>query len=93
MINSPLKLLVGLGNPDVNLLKTRHNVGFWFVDQFAETISQQFKLVKKYESEIIELKDRNLNILKPMNYINNSGVAIQKFIKQSSINLLLTKYL
>ena len=86
MIHSPLKLLVGLGNPDAHLLKTRHNVGFWFVDQFAETISQQFKLVKKYESEIIELEDKNLNILKPMNYINNSGVAIQKFIKQSSIN-------
>ena len=58
MIHSPLKLLVGLGNPDAHLLKTRHNVGFWFVDQFAETISQ---------------------------HINNSGVAIQKFIKQSSI--------
>ena len=86
MIHSPLKLLVGLGNPDAHLLKTRHNVGFWFVDQFAEKISQQFKLVKKYESEIIELEDKNLNILKPMNYINNSGVAIQKFIKQSSIN-------
>ena len=86
MIHSPLKLLVGLGNPDAHLLKTRHNVGFWFVDQFAETISQKFKLVKKYESEIIELEDKNLNILKPMNYINNSGVAIQKFIKQSSIN-------
>ncbi len=86
MIHSPLKLLVGLGNPDAHLLKTRHNVGFWFVDQFAETISQQFKLVKKYESEIIELEEKNLNILKPMNYINNSGVAIQKFIKQSSIN-------
>ena len=86
MIHSPLKLLVGLGNPDAHLLKTRHNVGFWFVDHFAETISQQFKLVKKYESEIIELEEKNLNILKPMNYINNSGVAIQKFIKQSSIN-------
>ena len=86
MIHSPLKLLVGLGNPDAHLLKTRHNVGFWFVDQFAETISKKFKLVKKYESEIIELEDKNLNILKPMNYISNSGVAIQKFIKQSSIN-------
>ena len=87
MIHSPLKLLVGLGNPDAHLLKTRHNVGFWFVDQFAETISQQFKLVKKYESEVIELEDKKLNILKPMNYINNSGIAIQKYIKQSSITV------
>ena len=57
-------LITGLGNPGKEFLKTRHNVGFWFVDQFAETISQQFKLVKKYESEIIELEDKNLNILK-----------------------------
>tara|TARA_B100000073_G_C23540547_1_gene495881 strand:- start:149 stop:742 length:594 start_codon:yes stop_codon:yes gene_type:complete len=87
MNQSPLKLLVGLGNPDTHLLKTRHNVGFWFVDHFAHTISQQFKLMKKFDSEILELTDKNVVIMKPMNYINNSGIAIQKYIKQSSITV------
>tara|TARA_Y100000996_G_C22518881_1_gene641607 strand:+ start:788 stop:1381 length:594 start_codon:yes stop_codon:yes gene_type:complete len=87
MNHSPLKLLVGLGNPDTHLLKTRHNVGFWFVDHFANTICQRFKLVKKYDSELLEMEDRNIDIIKPMNYINNSGVAIQKYIKQSSITM------
>ena len=87
MNQSPLKLLVGLGNPDTHLLKTRHNVGFWFVDYFAHTISQQFKLMKKFDSEILELTDKNVVIMKPMNYINNSGIAIQKYIKQSSITV------
>ena len=38
--NSPkIKLIVGLGNPDKNLLKTRHNVGYWYLDKFLEKYS------------------------------------------------------
>lgn len=88
MTHSPLKLIVGLGNPDKNLLKTRHNVGFWFVDHYADSISKKFKIINKYESEVLVLDAHdNINIIKPINYINNSGVAIKKFIKQSSIKI------
>ena len=85
--NHPPSLIVGLGNPDNKLLKTRHNIGFWFIDSLAEYLSVTFKdNCKKgfhevdYESEKIKLK-----LLKPMTYINDSGTPLKNFIRNTNI--------
>ena len=56
MIHSPLKLLVGLGNPDTHLLKTRHNVGFWFIDALLKKLSMDIDYVKKYDAVVSKAK-------------------------------------
>ena len=40
-MNEPsLQIIFGLGNPDKNLLGTRHNVGFWFIDSLSEKFNK-----------------------------------------------------
>ena len=87
-MNEPsLQLIVGLGNPDKNLLGTRHNVGFWFIDSLSEKFNKDLVLSKKLEAEIFNLEKngKNINFMKPLSYINNSGVPIKKFTKNNNI--------
>ena len=77
-----LQLIVGLGNPDKNLLLTRHNVGFWFLDLLADMLSENMSYNKKYDIEIAEYSHsgKKITLMKPMSYINNSGKPIKNFI-------------
>ena len=83
-----LQLIVGLGNPDKKLLSTRHNVGFWFLDLLSAKLNKGFNFQKKYDSDIFEYEqeERLFHMMKPLSYINNSGVPIKKFIKNKNIN-------
>ena len=42
-----MKAIIGLGNPEVKYLKTRHNIGFMVVDKLleknSETLSEKFQ--------------------------------------------------
>ena len=87
MSQMSLKLIVGLGNPEQRYLTTRHNVGFWVLDSLAEKLSKNFSQQKKYESELFEYEfdSKLFHMMKPLSYINNSGIPIRKFIKNKNI--------
>ena len=88
MTQCNLKLIVGLGNPDNHLLNTRHNVGFWFVDQLSSSLDKDFVFIKKFDSEMSEINtDKNkIIIMKPLTYINDSGNPLFKYIKNKNIS-------
>ena len=89
MSQMSLKLIVGLGNPEQRYLTTRHNVGFWVLDSLAEKLSKNFSQQKKYESELFEYEfdSKLFHMMKPLSYINNSGIPIRKFIKNKNIEV------
>ena len=48
-------IFVGLGNPDKKYFKTRHNVGFRFVDKIAEDKGVKFKFNKDLNGMVAEI--------------------------------------
>tara|TARA_B100001769_G_C22046011_1_gene562215 strand:- start:281 stop:880 length:600 start_codon:yes stop_codon:yes gene_type:complete len=87
MSQMSLQLIVGLGNPEQKYFPTRHNVGFWVVDLLAKKLIKTFVLNKKFESEFFEyeFESKLFHIMKPLSYINNSGIPIKKFIRNKNI--------
>ncbi|MDT8283501.1 MAG: aminoacyl-tRNA hydrolase, partial [Gammaproteobacteria bacterium] len=47
-----LKVIVGLGNPGAKYTKTRHNAGFWFIDEVARKYSAVLRHDKKFHGEV-----------------------------------------
>ena len=86
--NSPkIKLIVGLGNPDKNLLKTRHNVGYWYLDKFLEKYNVTLSEEKKLNSLFckIDHSDQQIFLVKPTFFINDSGKSVSSFMKYYKI--------
>jgi peptidyl-tRNA hydrolase, PTH1 family len=79
MSGTDLKIIVGLGNPGPEHLLTRHNAGFWFVDALAAKIGGRFRSHNKFQGEIcrVEMAGGEITLLKPMTYMNRSGLAIR----------------
>jgi PTH1 family peptidyl-tRNA hydrolase len=74
-INKIMKIIVGLGNPGNQYQKSRHNIGFMFLDFLAD---KDWKFDKKFNAMILEQSDRVL--IKPMTFMNNSGLAVRSFL-------------
>ena len=73
-----LRLVVGLGNPGAEYAQTRHNAGFWLVEELARQHGGTFRSDSKYHGETcrIALAGQELWLLKPMTYMNRSGRAV-----------------
>lgn len=79
--NNSMILVAGLGNPGGNYYKHRHNLGFQFVDYIARRITNSKKvdfITKKKKADFISLKleGRDLTLVKPLTFMNNSGEGI-----------------
>src|SRR5690348_2959608 len=73
-----LRLIVGLGNPGAEHLRTRHNAGFWFVDALSRQVGGRFGVESKLRGETakIHYEGRSLWLLKPITFMNASGASV-----------------
>ena len=81
-----IQLIVGLGNPGPQYEATRHNAGFWWVDQLAAEHGSRLNAEGKFQGVAGRLKqtDHEAWLLKPTTFMNASGrsvAAIANFYK------------
>ena len=68
------RLIVGLGNPGAEYEATRHNVGFWLVDQFADKLKATLAPQGKFFGRTARAGD--LWLLQPTTFMNRSGQSV-----------------
>ena len=80
---SEIKLIVGLGNPGREYEATRHNAGFWWVDEFARANQFVFKSESKFHGQAARsvLHGHEVYLLKPQTFMNVSGRAVGALVQ------------
>ena len=78
MTGLPLKLIVGLGNPGAEYARTRHNAGFWYVDELARSAGGNWRRESRFQCELARasVAGQELWLLKPQTFMNRSGAAV-----------------
>ena len=72
-----MKLVVGLGNPGPKYRDTRHNVGFWVVDELAARWQLQ-DAWRERDDALFAKQPGGAVVLKPLTFMNRSGFAVSK---------------
>ena len=81
-------LIVGLGNPESDYAKTRHNMGFNVINELAKKYNINIgrkKFNSEYENAIIE--GQKVILVKPQTFMNLSGEAVIQFAEFYKIEL------
>jgi PTH1 family peptidyl-tRNA hydrolase len=80
-----IRLIVGLGNPGTEYEQTRHNAGFWLVDQLARG-----ELKRETRFQALAAKTRIANnevwLLEPQTFMNRSGQSVGTLARFYKIN-------
>jgi PTH1 family peptidyl-tRNA hydrolase len=80
-----LWLVVGLGNPGRRYARTRHNVGFLVLDEFAAITRLEFKEKADYLICNGSLEGEKIALMKPLTFMNRSGGAVRKAAEKFGI--------
>ena len=75
--------IVGVGNPGDKYSNTRHNAGYWFIDELARQYNISMTKEAKFKALTgrIELPTHRLWLLKPDTFMNLSGHAVCTFMR------------
>ena len=84
---TPIRLVVGLGNPGQDYDKTRHNAGFMTIDELANEFGANYwkneegALVAHVSHKNITGEIEELMLAKPQSYMNSSGGPVSKLLR------------
>ena len=75
---TPIRLIVGLGNPGKEYADTRHNAGFWLLDAIAHKTGASLRPESRFHGGVARasLQGHEIWLLAPQTYMNVSGQAV-----------------
>lgn len=73
-----IQLIVGLGNPGPEYAATRHNAGFWFIEEVAKQCGATLRADTKFHGLIANasVQGHNCVLLQPTTFMNHSGLSV-----------------
>jgi len=74
----PVRLVVGLGNPGAAYERTRHNAGFWWLEDLAHELGVTLAAEKRFFGEVASARTSagEVRLLRPLTFMNLSGQAV-----------------
>ena len=75
---TPIRLIVGLGNPGREYADTRHNAGFWLLDMIAHKAGASLRPETRFHGQVarVNLHGQEIWLLAPQTFMNVSGQAV-----------------
>jgi peptidyl-tRNA hydrolase, PTH1 family len=81
-------IVVGLGNPGTEYDWTRHNVGFKVIDELARRFKTSIRPGRgDYLFAACRICGKEVVLVKPLTYMNNSGIAVSELLEKYSAGL------
>jgi len=88
LLTITMTAVIGLGNPGNEYEWTRHNVGFLVVEALCNELRTEFKAGKgDYLIAAADVHGTSVILVKPLAYMNNSGLAVADLVERHSIDL------
>ncbi|HEY0674565.1 MAG TPA: aminoacyl-tRNA hydrolase [Longimicrobiales bacterium] len=76
-----MKVICGLGNPGAEYHATRHNIGWWLLDQLQqEWRCEKFRRDGNAVAAEGRVQDQDVLLIKPLTYMNRSGAAVARLL-------------
>ncbi|MES2935346.1 MAG: aminoacyl-tRNA hydrolase [Pseudomonadota bacterium] len=75
----PIRLIVGLGNPGLDYEQTRHNAGFWLVDNLANSLPAcRLQRESRFNALVAKtaIAKQEVWLLEPQTFMNRSGQSV-----------------
>jgi PTH1 family peptidyl-tRNA hydrolase len=83
-----VRAVLGIGNIGSRYRRNRHNAGFLILDNLANELSIEFQQAKdEYYICGGRLKQNPFYLIKPVTYVNNSGIAALQFVNEYKLNV------
>ncbi|HEX6910665.1 MAG TPA: aminoacyl-tRNA hydrolase [Longimicrobium sp.] len=82
------KVIVGLGNPGREYENTRHNAGWWLLDELARSWGvAKFRTEKTQANATTRVEPHQVRLIKPLTYMNRSGGVLVPLKRMNALDL------